>query len=201
MPAPSILNDAMLGRFSERAAVYDRENRFFSEDFEELRKAGYLTMAVPKEFGGGASIVECCRAHRQLAQHAAATALAINMHLYWTGLVADLSRQGDHSLDWLLEEARKRSALRAAIVSLAINPSAASHRSGPSWFARDGHERQKRAENRARLHASRERRLHHQGNLGCARHARDAERRHDPRRRLCSRPLHRARRCPRRGWS
>ncbi len=66
MPAPSILNDAMLGRFSERAAVYDQENRFFSEDFEELRKAGYLTMAVPKEFGGGgASIVECCRAQRQ----------------------------------------------------------------------------------------------------------------------------------------
>jgi alkylation response protein AidB-like acyl-CoA dehydrogenase len=27
------------------------------------------------------------------------------MHLYWTGLAADLYRQGDHSLSWLLQEA------------------------------------------------------------------------------------------------
>jgi hypothetical protein len=27
---------------AERAAIYDRENRFFSEDFEELRAARYL---------------------------------------------------------------------------------------------------------------------------------------------------------------
>ena len=27
----------MLARFDERAPMYDRENRFFDEDFEELR--------------------------------------------------------------------------------------------------------------------------------------------------------------------
>lgn len=51
-PRP-ILNDAMLERFAERARVYDRENRFFTEDFEELRMAGYLTIALPRELGGG----------------------------------------------------------------------------------------------------------------------------------------------------
>ena len=34
------------------ARGYDRENRFFQEDFDDLKRAGYLTMAVPKELGG-----------------------------------------------------------------------------------------------------------------------------------------------------
>ena len=32
-----VLTDEMLQRFAERAPQYDRENRFFTEDFEELR--------------------------------------------------------------------------------------------------------------------------------------------------------------------
>ena len=35
-----------------RAAYYDSNNLFFQEDFEVLKNAGYLTMAVPEEFGG-----------------------------------------------------------------------------------------------------------------------------------------------------
>ena len=35
------------------------------------------------------------------------TALAINMHLYWTGVAADLWRAGDTSLTWLLQEAAR----------------------------------------------------------------------------------------------
>ena len=42
----------MLARFDERAPVYDRENRFFDEDWEELKRSGYLLAAVPTEFGG-----------------------------------------------------------------------------------------------------------------------------------------------------
>jgi alkylation response protein AidB-like acyl-CoA dehydrogenase len=44
------------------------------------------------------------REQRRLGSHAPATALAINMHLYWTGVAADLARAGDASLHWLLEE-------------------------------------------------------------------------------------------------
>ena len=33
-------------------AGYDRDNRFCQEDFDELKAAGYLKMALPKEFGG-----------------------------------------------------------------------------------------------------------------------------------------------------
>jgi alkylation response protein AidB-like acyl-CoA dehydrogenase len=100
------LPDEMLQRFEQRAAGYDRENRFFFEDFEELRDAGYLRMCVPVELGGlGYTMAEAMREQRRLAYYAAPTALAINMHLYWTGLIADLWRAGDKSLEWLLREA------------------------------------------------------------------------------------------------
>ena len=105
-PNGSLLTPNLLERCSERAASYDRENRFFQEDFEELRDAGYLKMAVPEELGGhGMSLAQVCQEQRRLAYHAAPTALALNMHLYWTGLSADLWRAGDRSLQWLLEEA------------------------------------------------------------------------------------------------
>jgi alkylation response protein AidB-like acyl-CoA dehydrogenase len=100
------LAEDLLARCAARAADYDREARFFFEDFEDLRAAGYLTMAVPQELGGsGLSLAECAREQRRLGYHAAPTALAMNMHLYWVGIAADLWRQGDKSLEWLLREA------------------------------------------------------------------------------------------------
>jgi alkylation response protein AidB-like acyl-CoA dehydrogenase len=101
----SVLSDDLLERCAQRAAVYDRENRFFLEDFEELRQAGYLLIAVPEEFGGlGRSLAEICQDQRRLARRSAPTALALNMHLLATGIAADLYRQGDNSQQWLLEE-------------------------------------------------------------------------------------------------
>src|SRR3954447_15054868 len=102
----SILSDELIDRCGQRAAGYDRENRFFTEDFEELRAAGYLLAAVPTELGGrGLSLAEVCQEQRRLAYRAPATALATNMHIYWTGVAADLYRAGDSSLVWLLQEA------------------------------------------------------------------------------------------------
>jgi alkylation response protein AidB-like acyl-CoA dehydrogenase len=102
----TVLSDEVLERCAARTAEYDRENRFFTEDFEELRQAGYLLMAVPTELGGlGMTLAEVCQEERRLARRSPATALAVNMHVYWTGLAADLWRSGDKSLSWLLEEA------------------------------------------------------------------------------------------------
>lgn len=101
-----MLTEEMLAGFAERAPVYDRENRFFSEDFEELRACGYLTANVPKELGGGGlTLSQLCREQRRLAYHAAPTALAVNMHLYWLGVAGDLLRAGDRSLEWVLRAA------------------------------------------------------------------------------------------------
>jgi alkylation response protein AidB-like acyl-CoA dehydrogenase len=103
---PNVLTQDILDRCARRAPEYDRDNRFFHEDFEELRASGYLLMAVPVELGGlGLSLAEVCRETARLAYYAPATALGTNMHVYWTGVAADLYRSGDRSLTWLLEEA------------------------------------------------------------------------------------------------
>ena len=103
---PSLLTDEMLDRFGERAPIYDRENRFFSEDFEELRDAGYLNMPIPRELGGlGFTLAEVAQEQRRLAYRAPATALATNMHLYWMGVARDLWVAGDKSLEWIMRAA------------------------------------------------------------------------------------------------
>jgi alkylation response protein AidB-like acyl-CoA dehydrogenase len=101
-----LLTESQLETFRSRAAAYDRENRFFQEDFNDLRDAGYLRMAIPRELGGlGYTLAEVARETRRVAMYAPATALGTNMHTYWVGLVADLWRNGDKSLEWLLREA------------------------------------------------------------------------------------------------
>ena len=101
-----LLSEEMLARFDERAPTYDRENRFFDEDFEELKASGYLLACVPTEFGGsGLSLADYVQLQRRLAYVAPATALAVNMHVYWTGVAADLLRAGDDSCKWMLEKA------------------------------------------------------------------------------------------------
>ncbi|WP_432974956.1 acyl-CoA dehydrogenase family protein [Dactylosporangium sp. CA-233914] len=90
-------------RFHARAAGYDRDNRFFAEDFEELRASGYLRAALPAELGGGGlDITALSSEQRRLAYWAPATALAVNMHLYWTGPAAALTSTGVLDLSWLL---------------------------------------------------------------------------------------------------
>jgi alkylation response protein AidB-like acyl-CoA dehydrogenase len=102
----SILTEEMLARFAERAPAYDRENRFFQEDFDELKSSGYLDIALPEDFGGpGLSLAEVGQMQRRLAYYAAPTALAVNMHFYWTGMFADLWRAGDMSVAPYLREA------------------------------------------------------------------------------------------------
>src|SRR5262245_52002166 len=104
--AERVLTDRMLARFAKRAPQYDRDNAFFSDDFDELREAGYLKLAVPTELGGGGlSLAGVAQQQRRLGYYAAPTALAINMHLYWTGNAADLWRAGDTSQRWLLDAA------------------------------------------------------------------------------------------------
>lgn len=102
----SVLSDDLLQRIRSRAAGYDRDNVFFTEDFEELREAGYLRMLVPREFGGlGLSLERAAREQVRLAGAAPATALAVNMHLVWTGVARTLRERGDDSAEFILREA------------------------------------------------------------------------------------------------
>ncbi len=97
MPSDSPrLSTELLERIRSRAAGYDRDNVFFTEDLDELRAAGYL---APR------SLLDTARDQRLLAAYAPATALGVNMHLVWTGVARVLHERGDASLDWVLRDA------------------------------------------------------------------------------------------------
>lgn len=106
MITDEILPDRLLERIRSRAAGYDRDNSFFYEDLDELRDAGYLKIFVPVSDGGlGLGLETAALLQRRLATAAPATALAINMHLVWTGVAYVLAARGDNSLDFVLREA------------------------------------------------------------------------------------------------
>ena len=166
-------------------------------------------MAVPRELGGrGLTLAEVCREQRRLGYHAPATALGINMHVYWVGLVADLWRQGDRSLEWLLNEAMAGEVFnaghseRGVDLPVLLSTSKAERVEGgfrftghkmfgslaPVWTRCGMHAMWADAEGGPKIvHAFMPRdhgRLSHRRDLGHDGHARDAQRRHDTGRRL-----------------
>jgi len=92
----TVLTEDLLARIRSRAAGYDRDNAFFTEDLDDLRASGYLRSRP---------LLDVARDQRLLAAHAPATALGINMHLVVVGIARALRERGDHSLDWIIDEA------------------------------------------------------------------------------------------------
>lgn len=68
--------------FAERASEHDQDNTFPYQNYEDLKRVGYHTLTVPKEFGGqGAGLLDLCLGQEELATGDASTALGIGMHL------------------------------------------------------------------------------------------------------------------------
>lgn len=106
MAPEDILPEELLELLRSRAAGYDQENRFFHEDLQDLADAGYLKVFVPEADGGrGLGLEAVAELQRRLATAAPATALAVNMHLVWTGVAHAMSARGDDSLDFVLKDA------------------------------------------------------------------------------------------------
>ncbi len=106
MTPEDVLPDSFLERIRSRAAGYDRDNAFFQEDLQELAAAGYMKLFVPVSDGGmGFALEAAAQCQRRLATAAPATALAVNMHLVWTGVAHVLRCRGDSSLEFILKEA------------------------------------------------------------------------------------------------
>ena len=95
--ASGLLTEELLERFRSRAPGYDRDNVFFSDDFDELTTLGYL---APRPLG------QMVADQRILARYAPATALGVGMHLTWVGVAHSLLASGDDSLQWVLDDAQ-----------------------------------------------------------------------------------------------
>ncbi len=89
-------------------AVDEPARAAIAGDFGVLGEAGYLTVALPEEFGGlGCTLRQAACGQRRLAGVTPLTALAVSTHLYWTGAAADAYRSGDESVSWILDEAAR----------------------------------------------------------------------------------------------
>ncbi len=103
----SLLTTDLLGQFTARAQYGLGRSRpggvALADGLAELHRVGYLTMAVPGEFGGqDFSLPEVVLEQRRLAFWWPALARAVNPHLCWTGTAADQYRSGDQQLGWML---------------------------------------------------------------------------------------------------
>ncbi|KHK98559.1 acyl-CoA dehydrogenase [Microbacterium mangrovi] len=101
-----LLPDDLLERIRSRAAQVDHDNVFPQQDLDELREAGYLAVLVPAELGGaGLELAEVSLLQQRLATASPATALAVNMHLVWTGVAKVMGDRGIDSLRFVQEGA------------------------------------------------------------------------------------------------
>lgn len=68
--------------FAKRASENDWAGRFPYENYRDLQQSSYLTLTVPREYGGwGADLLDVALAQARLAQGDASTALVMTMHL------------------------------------------------------------------------------------------------------------------------
>ena len=197
----------MLQRFDERAPAYDRENRFFSEDFEELRASGYLSAPLPdrlrrRRARPGRGQPRCSagspttrrrprrrqhapllgRAGRRPAPAGDPPATGSSRRRPPAHVLAAGHGEAGNDLPLLLSSSQaERVDGGWEFTGHKIFGSLS-----PVWDlprrARHGHQRPRQPAGRARLPAPRRLRLPHRGDVGHARHAGDRVQRHDPRR-------------------
>jgi alkylation response protein AidB-like acyl-CoA dehydrogenase len=84
------LADDLAARFAARADAHDRDGSFPFENYADLHAAGYLRLAIPREYGGdGADAFTMVLAQERLARGDGATALAAGMAVHILGRTAE----------------------------------------------------------------------------------------------------------------
>jgi alkylation response protein AidB-like acyl-CoA dehydrogenase len=87
--------EGLADEFRRTAAELDRTASFPHANYQRMRESGYLRAAVPAELGGlGAGLAAMSRAQQALARGCASTALAVNMHHFQVGFLAESWQKG-----------------------------------------------------------------------------------------------------------
>ena len=80
-------------KFADRAAEWDRDAIFPTQNYDDMREAGLLAVCIPEAQGGmGADFRAYALTAAELGRYCGATALTWNMHVcscLWTGALAD----------------------------------------------------------------------------------------------------------------
>jgi alkylation response protein AidB-like acyl-CoA dehydrogenase len=89
--------------FATRAAEHDREASYPFENIQKLHESGYMRMCLPAQFNGeDATLLDLCLAQERLAQGCGSTALAANMHCFFTGAATEAYRAGEPGVEMAL---------------------------------------------------------------------------------------------------
>ena len=108
-----------LGRtnFAPRAAAYDEAGEFPTENFQDLKDAGFLGLVIPQAYGGlGANYATYARIAAELGYWCGTTALTFNMHtatMMWSGQLADDLPMSDEARN---RHHERRSAIYAGVI-------------------------------------------------------------------------------------
>ncbi len=93
------INELGRERFAPRAKSVDDEASFPVENYRDLAAEGFLTLTVPKEFGGhGFSLGEYAMVGAEIGKYCGATALTFNMHnssMMWSRFMYELPNLTD----------------------------------------------------------------------------------------------------------
>ncbi len=96
--------------FASRAEKHDREGTFPHENFEAMRKSGFMAGAVPRDFGGLGveSLYDIMVGMSRIGRGDASTAIAANMHIAGAAVVVRLMHRsqadGDSKTVGILQE-------------------------------------------------------------------------------------------------
>src|SRR5699024_5863288 len=102
----TVLTEEILTCIRQRAAGYDERNEFPYKEVEVLCDTGYLAaLSAEKDGVLGWNFAADVDAQTKLAAYAPATALAVNMHLIWSGVASIFQGNGNPDLDFILQEA------------------------------------------------------------------------------------------------
>lgn len=120
--------ERLADKFATSAAEHDREGSFPTENFEEMKAAGYLAAAIPEEYGGsGHGLTDIVLAQLALAKGDGSTALSVGMHLMTTGTEASSLSWPDEIRDRIFSDVVDNGAL---VNNIAAEPEMGSPRSG-----------------------------------------------------------------------
>jgi acyl-CoA dehydrogenase len=79
----------LAARFAARARTADETDTFVTENYADLKAAGFFSAHVPAELGGGgASYTTLCAMVREIAKGCGATGLAFSMHSHQVAVAA-----------------------------------------------------------------------------------------------------------------
>ena len=84
--------------FAKRAAGYDRDGEFVSENYRDLCEHRFFSAGIPAELGGGgATYEELADVIRELGRHCGSTALAFAMHTHPVAVNVYKHSRGDET--------------------------------------------------------------------------------------------------------